>query len=456
MEAGVAGALYAAETLLEGAVALARGIYYPTLPLKATFSAIKGASLPRSSHSISVVKGRAYIFGGETEAGQLADNGMHIVILPSSGVTEADYTHIPARPAAKDGAVPKSRKDHSAVVIGDEIYIFGGQMEEEEVEGRLWVFDTISNSWSYIDPAPDSQHPQPRFLHAAASSEEPGPKDARVDYDVLPQQPPDPAKYVPEPPEPGSWGTIFIHAGRAGRGGEGELLNDAWTFDVKSRTWSELPTPPGPARYGAALVVAGDKLCRYGGHDGRAETGGRIEWLEISGAWKFGRRGSAFGNLALSSLIGAWQEGPHGEAGGPGARSGAGLVDVTTGQGRDYLLLVGGAGPLTRAQPDDVWAFQSAPAGRTAASVKDATRHAIKKDTQEAQWAEVEYRYEVARGETVQGELPGRPGVKGVGPRAASAAAKGTEIDGASVVVWGGKDPGGRTLGDGWLITVER
>jgi hypothetical protein len=116
MEAGAAGVLYAAENLLEGAVALVKGITHPTLPIIANLARISSVPLPRSYHTVSVVKGRAYIFGGETESGKIADNDMHIVILPSSGVLEADYTKYPARAANGLDDVPNSRKGHTATV----------------------------------------------------------------------------------------------------------------------------------------------------------------------------------------------------------------------------------------------------------------------------------------------------------------------------------------------------
>lgn len=60
------GILYGIETLVEGAVAAAKGIYDPTLPLKATLTPIDDVSLPRTHHSVAIVKGRAYLFGGKT------------------------------------------------------------------------------------------------------------------------------------------------------------------------------------------------------------------------------------------------------------------------------------------------------------------------------------------------------------------------------------------------------
>lgn len=75
--AEAAGAFYAVETLLEGAVAAVKGIYDPTLPLKATLTPVNDVSIPRRSHSVSMVRGRAYIFGGVTTD----DNGIEVSSL---------------------------------------------------------------------------------------------------------------------------------------------------------------------------------------------------------------------------------------------------------------------------------------------------------------------------------------------------------------------------------------
>ena len=94
--------------------------------------------------------------------------------------------------------------------------------------------------------------------------------------------------------------------------------------------------------------------------------------------------------------------------------------------------------------------LQLKPEGMTAASFKDAARMAIKKSTAEEEWAEVKY-YD-AEGVMLQEGQEKR----GIGGRGGFAAAKGTEIDGCSVLVWGGVGPDGRTHGDGLMITVDR
>jgi hypothetical protein len=234
MEPAAASVLYAAENILSGAAALVKGITHPTLPIKANLTRIISVPLPRSHHTVSVVKGRAYIFGGESEPGKLVDNAMHVIILPSSGVLEADYTTYLARAENGLGDLPSSRKGHTSTVIGDSIYILGGEGEGVVNEhGRVWVYNTVQNTWTFLDPAPGTPFPSQRTGHAAASSDFPGPKTVTY-QEKAPQQPADPSKVVPEPAESDSWGTIFVVGGRDSA--SGQLSNDALAFDVKTRT----------------------------------------------------------------------------------------------------------------------------------------------------------------------------------------------------------------------------
>jgi hypothetical protein len=441
MEPAVTGARNTAKSLFSSAVGFAKGITHPALQLKAKLTNITSVPVPRSHHSISIVKGRAYIFGGETESGQLADNAMQIVILPSSGVLEADYTSLPAKPVHADGEVPAGRKGHTAVVIGDNIYVFGGDGVAPE-NGRVWVYNTPSNAWSYLNPSPGTLFPSHRYGHAAASSIHPGPKDITY-QERAPQQPADPAKNVPEPADDDSWGTIFVVGGRDTE--RGELVNDALAFDIRTRTWSNVPNPPGQPREGASLAIAGDRLYRFGGKGAGAFTSGTIEYVDASPVWKHAEGGTT----PLASGW-SWEEVPHAEGEAPSARSGAALVGLTTGQGRHYLLAVGGQGESSTFL-DDMWAFQLPSEGWSAAAMKDQTRHSLKRDTHEAKWVEVHYTFVDTKDE----EMP-RERNKGLGVRGHFAAARGTEVDGSTLVVWGGVDDKGRVLGDGWVVTVER
>jgi hypothetical protein len=451
MEPAAAGALYAVENLLEGAAALIKGITHPTLPIKANLMRITSAPLPRAYHTVSVVKGRAYIFGGESETGRLADNTMHVVILPSSGVLEADYISYPARAANGLDDVPSPRKGHTSTVIGDSIYVFGGEGEDvTDEKGRIWVYHTVRNTWTCLDPAAGTLYPRQRTGHAAASSDLPGPKTVTY-QEKAPQAPADPSKVVPEPAESDSWGTIFVVGGHDSA--SGQLSKDALAFDVKTRSWTNIPTPPGQPRDGATVSLVGDRLYRFGGKGIETFSSGATEYLDASHVWKHAEGGTTPLNVGWS-----WEELPHTDkatsvAATPQARSHAGLVGVTTGQGRRYLLAVGGEGENSEFL-DDIWALQLPPESSTAAATKDSIRATIKRDTHESEFAEVLYKYVDARGEEEK-EIPGEP-KKGLGARGHFAMAKGTEVDGATAVVWGGVDSSGRVLSDGWMITVDR
>ncbi|KAK4547569.1 hypothetical protein LTR36_000526 [Oleoguttula mirabilis] len=447
-ETGIAAAYGGIETLVEGAMAFAKGIYDPTLPLKATLTPITDLDVPQAYHTIAVVKGRAYMFGGKTVSKtggvELADNDMHIVILPSSGVEGADYRRIQATSEA-----PPPRWRHSAAVVDDSIYIFGGSGGEDgealDEQGRVWVFDTVMNTWSHLDAHGEGKRPEPRTKHAAVASEHPQSAQRRTDEGVAPQLPMDPAKVVPEPPAADSYGTLIV---QGGKGRSGQQLNDMWSFDISSRTWAELPEPPPPTTDAPSLAIVEQRLYTF--------SKGQTSYLDLTPSSFSDRAGQ--GELGLAPL-GPWSTFPPSasspDTAHPGDRTGASLIPVTTGQGRHYLLLIGGHASSSSSSAagealEDIWALQLQPEGMTAASLKDAARQAIRKATREMQWEEVGYFDGEGR---VVGE--GRAG-RGVGGRKGFAAARGTEVDGASIVLWGGVGRDGKVRGDGVMVTVDR
>ena len=82
-----------ASTAVEAGVAY--GIAKPTPSHIATYSRLSSeAFLLRIHHSLTVVNGKANIFGGETEKGELSGDEIHIITLPVKGrdVGEPDYS----------------------------------------------------------------------------------------------------------------------------------------------------------------------------------------------------------------------------------------------------------------------------------------------------------------------------------------------------------------------------
>jgi hypothetical protein len=461
--------------LAQTALAATKGMLAPTHPLTAKWEILKAPPLPRSSHTLSVVNGRAYIFGGEISPRQPVDNDMHVVVLPSSTVAEADYKVVPAGAAvavgvnggdtAAPGEVPQKRVGHSAAVIGERIFIFGGRggrdMAPLEEGGRIWVFDTRSERWSSLDPVPDTPFPAARSYHASVAVEKPGPPVTARKHDSLTGETiagsvASVARDVQAEDE--GYGTLFIHAGCPATG----RLNDLWGFDVRSRTWKQFPSAPGPPRGGPSLAISKSRIYRFGGFNGLSEEGGQVDFLDlVVDTLAGGGEGMTAGEeeIALSSSKAGWESIVYNSSKEgtkvPGNRSVAGLHPITTGMGREYLILLlgerdpsadghAGAGTFW----DDVWAFQVPPEGMTGASFKDATWQSWGKDTGEGEWSEVYVADAEGREEDdARGLTPGGRGW--------FASASAGEVDPGAVVVWGGLNGRNEREGEGWILRFE-
>jgi hypothetical protein len=565
--------------------------------LKGTWERISLPPLPRSSHSLNVVDGKAYIFGGEISPRQPVDTDMHVVVLPFSGAPAdcyavravaaranlpveqdipsivvpdeeapetdelADTTHDvkgkkkdnaaeglddvpltsppggedstapldevmkdleavmkdkgkgPAAPSPPDTTLPPARVGHATAVIGSRIFLFGGRAgaspDPLDEGGRVWVFDTKTHTWSFLDPAPPpappalapeaaaaaaaaapSPVPAPRSFHAAVAVDRPKPREggfapprraqswqewaegdsARVG---TPQAPivGNIAAVARDEDEDG-YGTLVVHGGCLLGGGR---TADVWAFDVRSRVWSRLPDAPGPARGGAALAAsgaAGGRLYRFGGFSG-AEEGGQLDYLEL-GVDSFDDRSSVREEVTLVAR-GEWQslsadpartgygagadggadvEAPlKGTAEWPGPRSVASLQTVTTGGGWEYLVLcLGERTPSAEGHEgagqfwDDVWAFRVPPRhGVTAASVTDAVFGVLGRKTGEGQWVPVEMSPFDDEDDAA---------AEGPGPRGWIASAPMGDLEDTGIVIWGGLDGRNKRLGDGWILRL--
>ncbi|MCJ1278420.1 hypothetical protein MMC21_006236 [Puttea exsequens] len=158
------------------------------------------------------------------------------------------------------------------------------------------------------------------------------------------------------------------------------------------------------------------------------------------------------GELAVSPLNGKWEsvEMPANTPS-PGDRSVAGLQSITIDQGRNYLLLfLGERDPNASGHEaagkfwDDVWSFQLAPEGMTAASFKDATRQLFGAKTAEGTCANVDVP-----------ETSMKANVEHPGPRGWFASSGGQDLDAGSIILHGGILDDNSRAGDMWMLTTE-
>jgi hypothetical protein len=450
------GVLQQASSWVGGANAYAKGFFDPNRPLKATVREINGVTLPRVGASICVIDGRAYIFGGDMENGQLADNTMHMVILPASGSFEADYTTIAPKPKVMGGPVPSGRKDHIAVVVGRLIYIFGGQLplKAKEEVGRVWVFDTKSRRWSYHDPAPDAPYPQPRFLHAAVASEEPGPQMTEGAIDEVEQED-DSVRRVPEPIDDEARGTIFIYGGKAIKEEGQETLNDVWAFDIASRSWFTLPPPPEPVN--AELALSQSHLVRISDSTVEGATQLRVDSLDVSELFRIREVETRTSKLALPSLLSEWATIMFPTS---SPSTGIAVSNVSSPTGKEYLLLFLGTNSPEDPAEDEEKSSLEASSGMVALEIS--TGGGIRlAGTDDPEIDEGSLVKRMVKVDSIMVDVYGDPlesstamNIRLLG-RKSFTFASGTEVDGSHFIVWGGKDAKDRILGDGYMMTVE-
>ena len=454
-------------TTIEGAALASIGLAQSTQPLSATFTRITSeAFLPRSSHTLTVIGGRAYIFGGKTEKGQLAGNEVHIVTLPLKTRTdgEPDYKCVPAlREEGNEGEVPGSRSGHSACAIGERIYVYGGQgsgVDALDEKGRVWVFDTNSLHWSYINPKPHDTYPSPRYHAGSVASEHPLPagSDGRLKaigaqiQETISKTVPSLVKKPSPPADP--HGTIFISNGLSSTGSD--TLTDVWAFTVASQTWTELPTTPAKLFSPPSLTLAQGRLYLI---TSSSEIESEIHHLPIPKSLLHESDSKVEGSETES--LSSWDTVPFPTnpiAPGPRRRKGAGLLPISTGNGRSYLLYFLGEKASTSSEPasqetttptfwSDAFSYQPPASAPSPAGVKDSTRSTLGVSTGEGTWAEVK----VIANEEGRGKLE-EEGKSHPGPRGWFG---NDVIDGADVVLWGGIDGRGETEGDGWIISVK-
>jgi hypothetical protein len=156
----------------------------------------------------------------------------------------------------QDGRAPNGRYGHSVAVVGDTMYMFGGDDGSHALDSRdyrpapkdeLWLFDLEEHSWSQQTPTlgngGSSEWPPARSLHAAG----------RVgDDDSAPAQ-------------------LVVYGGRGGGNGA-TVLDDTWSFDTLKKKWRSYTAPPAGSsvphpgrRSGAAAAADRQRLYVFGG-----------------------------------------------------------------------------------------------------------------------------------------------------------------------------------------------
>jgi len=356
-------------------------------------------SLERSSHTITVLHGKAYIFGGITSNGELASNDMHVISLPgfAHGSSE-EYKCVPALGAE----IPKPRANHTACVFGDQIWIFGGTSSDAiwaDPDACLWVFSTTSLQWhKSAGPSISGDHGK-----------------AQVSHDLITSN-----------------GLLVLRLTTTDESSTIQTQIFYTKLGDPSSSWSTiaLPSDSLPLR----IVTAGSAIY--------ALSIDTVNFDEILICPNVFVSQPSFFPIKIPSTTASKL---------PQHRSGNHILPISTGHGRHYLTLLPGISSKfgstlsdTPSYLTNLWTLQLPSDDSSLTKMKDATRETINLNSGVFTWSEV-----VIEAKT---EEMGIEGKALPGPLAHYAA---DNLDSKTILMWGGVDGKGFTVGDGWLIKLE-
>jgi len=200
----------------------------------------------RSSHGISVVGNCLYLFGGEHTARTPVPSTLHVLDMNAS--------QLKWKSEEVKGSPPSPRFGHAQATIGDCIYVFGGRAGtqiDELLMNDLHKFDTKTRTWTAVDTKGDL--PSPRSFHKMVALKN----------------------------------KLYVFGGCPAKG----RLADLHLFDPDTSQWTRLPEAPMEGRGGtafAAVVVfpkwGEGKLMVLGGFAGR-EVGDMWEFDVATETW---------------------------------------------------------------------------------------------------------------------------------------------------------------------------
>jgi hypothetical protein len=197
----------------------------------------------RSSHKISAINGKAYVFGGEATARHAIDSALHVFDLSAGS---ASWQRVAPSYA------PTARVGHAQATVDGKLLVFGGRsginMGESELRD-LWEFDPAEGAWTEVE-SDGGEPPSARSFHAATAVAD----------------------------------RLFVFGGC---GADGRLA-DLYAFCSTTRRWSALPSPPDlPGRGGATLEATADGkyLWLVGGFVGH-ETNDMLRFCLRSSTWE--------------------------------------------------------------------------------------------------------------------------------------------------------------------------
>jgi len=116
--------------------------------------------VPRREHTANVYGDSMYIFGGLVGEECRVSNSMYEFNFITNQWTKIEYTQ-------KENQIPKKRRAHSMVLHNQTLVLYGGCGDDYELYNDVWYFDLESKLWTKINTHGDPQYE--RLYHTAVA-----------------------------------------------------------------------------------------------------------------------------------------------------------------------------------------------------------------------------------------------------------------------------------------------
>jgi len=140
------------------------------IAIKANFTSDSGGGMPNVTNFTSVLYDhKVYIFGGVN--GTYYSNTLwEVDIVPDVRPREDMITAPSIRKVvpADDSPLPDPRSDHTAVVSGTRMYVFGGHNTESAALDDMWTYDFDTHYWNKTVFKDPTDAPLGRYAHSSA------------------------------------------------------------------------------------------------------------------------------------------------------------------------------------------------------------------------------------------------------------------------------------------------
>lgn len=259
------------------------------------------APAARSSHGLSAIGGRAYLFGGEAVARHAIDSTVHELDV------EGGWKAL----VAGAGYEPVPRVGHAQCAVGGKLLVFGGRTGVDMGDGILndtWLFDPGTQAWEELKDVAGTP-PCARSYHRATAVGNKvfvfggcGAEGRLADLHVLDLQARRWSALPSAPDIPGRGGPVFEaspdgHSLWMVGGFIGGQTNDVMRFDLLTESWTRAPSDwlqprsmcasfalgLGHSSGPALFIFGGEVVASNKGHDGAGGFERDTVALEIGG-----------------------------------------------------------------------------------------------------------------------------------------------------------------------------